>query len=144
AGEIGEDDFAGTTARLLWGALRAAAEADPRLKGADFVAGIENEELREAAAELVAALGDRPAGGTSFPILLRQEARDSLRLLRQEAYQARVRQLQVAIGEARDAGDREVLGTLVGQLAALAAARHTFDPAPSPYFHDLRTTAEKR
>ncbi len=139
--EIRADDFVETTNRLLWEALRAAAGADARLRSADFLATLENEELREAAAGLVAALGERPE---HFPVLLRQEARDTLRLLRQELHDAQFRQLRGAIAEASGADDREALAALTAQLAALLAARRAFDPAPSPYFHDIRTVAEKR
>ncbi len=139
--EVRADDFVETTNRLLWEALRAAAGADARLKSADFLATLENEELREAAAGLVAALGERPE---HFPVLLRQEARDTLRLLRHELHDAQFRQLRGAIAEASGAGDREALAALTAQLAALLAARRAFDPAPSPYFHDIRTVAEKR
>ncbi len=139
--EVRADDFVETTNRLLWEALLAAAAADPRLKSPDFVAGIANEELREAAAGLVAALGERPE---QFPGPLRQEARDTLRLLRHELHDAQLRQLQGAIVEASGADDREALSALMAQLAALLAARRAFDPAPSPYFHDIRTVAEKR
>src|SRR5919199_397304 len=140
AAEVQAADFVETTHRLLWERLRAAASADPRLRSRDFLDGLEDEGLREAAEELVAALGERPE---QFPGPLRSEARDTLRLLRQEAYDARRLQLQAAIAEASRAADRDTLAALAQQMMALMEARRAFDPAPSPYFRDLRTVTEK-
>ena len=140
AAEVQAADFVETTHRLLWERLHAAASADPRLRSRDFLDGLEDEGLREAAEELVAALGERPE---QFPGPLRSEARDTLRLLRQEAYDARRLQLQAAIAEASRAADRDALAALAQQMMALMEARRAFDPAPSPYFRDLRTAAEK-
>ncbi len=114
-------------------------------EGARIVFGRMQQPIPEirtygAAEELLAALGERPE---QFPGPLRSEARDTLRLLRQEAYDARRLQLQVAIAEASRAADRDALAALAQQMMALMEARRAFDPAPSPYFRDLRTTAEK-
>ncbi len=98
--------------------------------------------MREAAEGLVAALGAR---AEDFPGPLRREARDTLRLLRRELYNAQFQQLRNAIGEVSLADDRETLADLTARLiAALIAARPAFDPVPSPYFHDTRTVVEKR
>ncbi len=141
AEEVRPDDFVETTNRLLWEALRAAAALNPRLTAVDFLATIPGEELREAAEGLVAALGAR---AEDFPGPLRQEARDTLRLLRRELYNAQFQQLRNAIGEVSLADDRETLADLTARLMALIAARPAFDPVPSPYFHDTRTVVEKR
>ena len=140
AAEVQPADFLDTTNRLLWEALRAAAGADPRLKSRDFLAGLADEALRDAAEGLVAALGERPE---QFPGPLRQEARETLRLLRQEAYGAQRLQLQAAIADAQRAEDRDALADLAARMMALMAARRAFDPAPSPYFRDLRTALDK-
>lgn len=138
--EVQATDFTDTTNRLLWEALLPAVTANPRLKPAEFLEALPNEELRDAADELLAALGERPE---QFPGPLRQEARDTLRGLRQESYDAQRLQLQVAIADAMREADRDALSTLATRMMALMEARRAFDPAPSPYFRDLRTVAEK-
>ncbi|HEX5505529.1 MAG TPA: DNA primase, partial [Thermomicrobiales bacterium] len=131
AGEVADDDFLDTTHRLLWAALRDAAAADPRLKSRDFLDALPDDTLRDAAEGVLTALGARPE---QFPGPLRQEARDTLRLLRQERYDAQRLQLQAAITDASRAGDAAALGALAAQMMALVAAGRAFDPALSPYF----------
>ncbi|HEX5505272.1 MAG TPA: hypothetical protein VFW96_21825, partial [Thermomicrobiales bacterium] len=136
AGEVADDDFLDTTHRLLGAARRDGAAADPRLKSRDFLDALPDDALRDAAEGVLTALGARPE---QFPGPLRQEARDTLRLLRQERYDAQRLQLQAAITDASRAGDAAALGALAAQMMALVAAGRAFDPALSPYFRDLRT-----
>lgn len=141
AGELAPDDFTSTSNRLLWEAAGPRIAADPRVAPADLVAAIANEELREVAAGSIAAIAERP---TQFPGAIRQEIRDTLRLLRQEAHDVKIRLLQGALAEAGLAGDRETIAALSGQLQPLLVARRAFDPPPSPYFRDTRTVIERR
>lgn len=141
ATEIAADDFASTTNRLLWEALCPTIVANPRISAADLLASIPDEVLREVATALVAALGNRPTG---VPGPIRQEIRDTLRLLHQDANDAKIRLLQGALAEAGLAGDRDALTMLSGQLLPLLTARRDFAPPPSPYFRDSRTVVEKR
>jgi DNA primase len=139
--EVLAEDFTDTTERLLWEAIRPLVSADPRLRSADLIAAIANEDLRTIAEQVLAARDGRPEG---IPGPIRREIHDTLREVRREAHDLRFRQLQAAIAEANFAGDRETLGALTGQLVTLLAARRAFDPPPSPYFHDTRTVVEKR
>jgi hypothetical protein len=141
ASEIAPNDLAATTNRLIWEAIRPVVVANPRLRPDDLIAAIADETLREAAGALVAALGERADG---FPGPLRQELRDTLRRLRQEQHDARLRTIQQAIGEATLAGDQEALVSLTALLPDLLAARRAFDPPTSPYFRDTRTPVERR
>ncbi len=136
AAEILSEDFATTADRVLWDTIRPLVSADARIASAALIAAVPSEELREVATGLVAAPGGRP---DSFPGPIRQEIRDTLRLLRREANDAKIRLLQGAIGEAGLANDRDTLAALSTQLLPLLEARRTFDPPPSPYFRDTRT-----
>jgi hypothetical protein len=70
--------------------------------------------------------------------------RETLRRLRQEQHDTRLRTIQQAIGEATLAGDQEALVALTALLPGLLAAKRNFDPPTSPYFRDTRTPAERR
>lgn len=141
AQEIVESDLTATTNRLIWDAIRPVAAANPRIRPDDLQAAIGDETLRDAAVALVAALGERADG---FPGPLRIELRETLRRLRQEQHDARLRTIQQAIGEATLAGDQEALVSLTALLPGLLAAKRTFDPPKSPYFRDMRTVVKRR
>jgi DNA primase len=141
ASEILPGDLPATTSRLIWDAIRPVAVANPRLRPDDLLAAIPDETLRDTAASIVAGLGER---ADSFPGPIRQELRDTLRRLRQEQHDTRLRTIQQAIGEATLAGDQEALIALTALLPGLLAAKRTFDPPTSPYFRDTRTPVERR
>ena len=97
--------------------------------------------LRESAEKLVVTSGEGPSG---FPGPVRQEIRDTLKLLRQEATRARIDQLRTALAEAAQEGDAEAVRALTAQLPPLYEQLRAFDPPRSPYFRDTRTVVEKR
>ncbi len=140
-GEILPEDLTATTNRLIWDTICPPALANPRLRSGDLIATIADETLRETAEALVAGLGARIE---SLPGPLRQEVRDTLRRLRQEQQEARLRTIQQAIHEAAQASDQEALSSLTALLPDLLAAKRSFDPPTSPYFRDTRTVAERR
>jgi DNA primase len=141
AAEIQPSDLPATTNRLIWDTIRPFAVANPRLRPDDLLAAIGDEALRDAASALIAGLGER---ADSFPGPIRQELRDTLRRLRQEQHETRLRTIQQAIAEASVAGDNEALVSLTALLPGLLAARRNFDPPTSPYFRDTRTPVERR
>lgn len=140
ADELQPADLTATTNRLIWDAIRPAALANPRLRPDELQAAIADEALREAAA-LASSQAER---ADPFPGPLRREFRDTLRLLRQEQHEARLRTIQQAIGEASQVGDVEALVSLTALLPGLLAAKRAFDPPASPYFRDTRTPVERR
>ncbi len=141
AAEIAPDDFTSGVNRALWSFARPIVQANGKITAEALLAAIAEPELRAVADGVIVALTLRPSG---VPGPIRQELRDTLRLLRQEANDARIRLLQGAIAEATAADDRDGLTELSGQLLPLLAARRTFDPPVSPYFRDLRTVVDRR
>ena len=141
AAEIAPDDFTDAADRALWAATLPAISADPRLRTDDLLTTIGDPSLRESAEKLVAISVERLG---SFPGPVRQEIRDTLKLLRQEANKAQIGRLQTAIGEAAQEGDAETVRALMAQLPPLYERLRSFDPPRSPYFRDTRTVVEKR
>lgn len=140
-GELGPSDLTATANRLIWEAIYPHALANPRLRADELIATIGDESLREGAEALVAALGER---AETFPGPIRQEFRETLRHLRQEQHETRLKSIQQAIHEAAIAGDQETLVSLTALLPDLLATKRSFDPPKSPYFRDMRTPAERR
>ncbi len=141
AAEIAPDDFTSGANRALWTFARPIVQANGKITAGELLAAITEPELRAIADGAIGALVLRPSG---VPGPIRQEIRDTLRLLRQEANNAKIRLLQGAIAEATAADDRDGLTELSGQLLPLLAMRRTFDPPVSPYFRDLRTVVDRR
>ena len=141
AAEIAPDDFTSGTNRALWAFVRPLVQAEGKLTAEALLAALAEPELRAVADGVIGGLALRPSG---VPGPIRQEIRDTVRLIRQEANDTRIRLLQAAIAEATVADDRDGLTELSGQLLPLLAARRSFDPPLSPYFRDLRTTVERR
>ena len=121
--------------------MRPLVQDNGKIKAEELLAALAEPELRAVADGVIGGLALRPSG---VPGLIRQEIRDTVRLIRQEANDTRIRLLQAAIAEATVADDRDGLTELSGQLLPLLAARRSFDPPLSPYFRDLRTTVERR
>jgi len=141
AAEIEPDDFTDAADRAVWTVTRPTVIADARLQTADLLTAIGDPALRESAEKLITIPSARP---TAVPGPVRQEIRNTLKLLRQEANKAQIQQLQSAIGEAAQEGDVEAVRTLMEQLPALYERLRTFDPPKSPYFRDTRTVTDKR
>jgi len=141
AAEIAPDDFTSGANRALWAFARPLVQANGKLKAEELLAALTEPELRAIADGVIGALVLRPSG---VPGPIRQEIRDTFRLLRQEANDAKIRLLQAAIAEATAADDRDGLTELSGQLLPLLTARRAFDPPVSPYFRDLRSAVERR
>ncbi len=141
AAEIAPDDFTSGANRALWRFARPIVQANGKITAGELLAAIAEPELRAIADGAIGALVLRPSG---VPGPIRQEIHDTLRLLRQEANNAKIRLLQGAIAEATAADDRDGLTELSGQLLPLLATRRTFDPPVSPYFRDLRTVVDRR
>ena len=140
-GEIAPDDFSDAADRAVWEVTRPLIGADPRLRTPDLLTTIGDPALRESAERLITIGTERPTGVLG-PI--RQEIRDTLRLLRLEANKAQIGRLQAAISEAAQEGDVETVQTLMVQLPPLYERLRSFDPPTSPYFRDSRTVTEKR
>lgn len=136
ADDVRPGAFRDTTNRLLWEQIVARALADPAVKTEQILEELD-EQLRQTASDLLAT---RAAGGRRVALAETREARDTLRLLRQEAYDAQRVQLQHALSEAEDSETRQALAL---RLNALLEERRAFDPPPSPYFRDLRSGIEK-
>jgi DNA primase len=141
AAEIEPDDFTDAADRAVWTVTRPTIIADARLQTADLLTAIGDPALRESAEKLITIPSTRP---TAVPGPVRQEIRNTLKLLRQEANKAQIQQLQSAIGEAAQEGDVEAVRALMEQLPALYERLRTFDPPKSPYFRDTRTVTDKR
>ncbi|HEY8600237.1 MAG TPA: DNA primase [Thermomicrobiales bacterium] len=141
AAEIEPEDFTDAADRAVWTATRPTIIADPRLQTADLLTAIGDPALRESAEKLITIPSTRP---TAVPGPVRQEIRNTLKLLRQEANKAQIQRLQSAIGEAAQEGDVEAVRALMEQLPVLYERLRTFDPPMSPYFRDTRTVADKR
>ena len=141
AAEIEPDDFTDAADRAVWKVTRPTVIADARLQTADLLTAIGDPALRESAEKLITIPSTRP---TAVPGPVRQEIRNTLKLLRQEANKVQIQQLQSAIGEAAQEGDVEAVRALMEQLPALYERLRTFDPPKSPYFRDTRTVTDKR
>lgn len=141
AREIAPDDFTSGANRALWAFVQPLVLANSKIKAQDLLTAITEPELRAVADGALTALGERPSG---VPGPIRQEIRDTIRHLRQEANDTKIRLLQGEIAEATVAGDRDSVTELSGQLLPLLTARRTFDPPVSPYFRDSRTAVERR
>jgi DNA primase len=141
ATEIEPDDFTDAADRAVWTLTRPTVIADARLQTADLLTAIGDPALRESAEKLITIPSTRP---TAIPGPVRQEIRNTLKLLRQEANKAQIQQLQTAIGEAAQEGDMDAVRSLMEQLPVLYERLRTFDPPTSPYFRDTRTVTDKR
>lgn len=141
AAEIEPDDFTDAADRAVWTVTRPTVIADARLQTADLLTAISDPALRESAEKLITIPSTRPV---AIPGPVRQEIRNTLKLLRQEANKAQIQQLQSAIDEAAQEGDTEAVRALMEQLPVLYERLRTFDPPTSPYFRDTRTATDKR
>jgi DNA primase len=134
-GLVPEDDLLDVRNRELLRVLRD--ETIPfELDAMQVIAGLD-DELGDHAERLLASLAGTPA---QYPGQIERDAANAIERLGKERFTFLMRQLQAAIKAAQDAGDVETLRSLTDQLALLHARHRQFDPPPSPYFRDSRST----
>ncbi|GBD17410.1 hypothetical protein HRbin26_02330 [bacterium HR26] len=85
---------------------------------------------------LLERLGQLPETPTRLAL---QMIRETLRRLRRERHDERMRLLQAEIRAAEASGDRETLLQALALVEQLKRRYPEFYPAPSPYFPDTRT-----
>lgn len=130
---VPEDDLLDSRNRALLAILRD--EQIPwDLEPLQIIAGLD-DPLADHAERLLTLLEGKPA---QLPGQIQREAQQTLDLLGKERYAFLLRQLNLQIAEAEQAGDEEALKHLKQQLAALAERHRAFYPPPSPYFRDTR------
>jgi len=130
---VPEDDLLDSRNRALLAILRD--EQIPwELEPLQIIAGLD-DPLADHAERLLTLLEGKPA---QLPGQIQREARQTLDLLGKERYAFLLRQLNMQIAEAEQAGDEEALAHLKQQLATLAERHRAFYPPPSPYFRDTR------
>jgi hypothetical protein len=105
------------------------------LQGEDLVIAMD-DDLADHAEALLASLEGRPE---QFPSNVLAETKEVLSKLGRERFRFLERQLHQDIREAELSRDVETMRGLQQQLSALIARRSLYDPAPSPYFKDIRT-----
>ena len=106
------------------------------LEGEALVAGME-DELADHAEQLLALLEGRPE---QFPSRIHVEAEETLRKLGRERFDFLKRQLVEELQAAERARDRDSMSALMEQIARLSERHRLYDPAPSPYFTDTRSS----
>jgi len=127
-GEIAEGDIVDARHLAILAAVRSADGGgdQPPLP----------ESLQPYAEALLARLGQLPE---TPPRLALQMIRETLRRLRRERHDERMRLLQADIRAAEASGDREALLQALALVEQLKRRYPEFYPAPSPYFPDTRT-----
>lgn len=105
------------------------------LQGEDLVIAMD-DDLADYAEALLASLEGRPE---QFPSNIIIETREVLAKLGRERFRFLERQLHQDLREAEQSKDLETVQTLKQQLATLITRRSFYDPAPSPYFKDIRS-----
>ncbi len=105
------------------------------LQGQDLVIAMD-DDLADHAEALLTSLDGRPE---EFPSNILIETREVLGKLGRERFRFLERQLHQDIREAELARDGDAVKSLQAQLAALIGRRSLYDPAPSPYFKDIRS-----
>ena len=97
-----------------------------------------DEDLATYAGELQSAVILRD---DLSPGMANNEILQALDRLQRHRYQEMVRQTQDDIREARETGDDALLRSSLERMSILAQQKSEHDPKISPYFHDLRTSA---
>lgn len=134
-GLVPEDDLVDARNRELLHVLRDEQipfDLDPML----IIAGLD-DDLADHAERLLATLAGTPA---QYPGQIERDAANAVERLGKERFTFLMRQLQSAIEAAQQAGDTETLRSLTDQLALLHARHRQYDPPPSPYFRDSRSS----
>ncbi len=129
---IVEADILDARNRELYRVLR-----NPALDGLEaqqLVAGLD-DDLATHAERLLDALERDPG---HLPAHARREAEQALTNLGRDRFASLMRHLQASIGDAEQAGEREVVAGLTAQLAGLHERHVRFYPPKSPYFRDIR------
>lgn len=108
----------------------------PDVDPLQLIAGLD-DSIADHAERLMAHVAARPA---LLPGQVRAEGMQTLVRIRRERNEQLTNQLRSAIADAEREKDRETATLLATQLAGLAETNRQFDPPPSPYFKDLRST----
>jgi DNA primase len=106
------------------------------LEGEDLIIAMD-DELASHAEALMDLLRGRPE---QFPSHIHTEAQQTMEKLGRERFQFLKRQLIQEVRSAEQARDRAALETLSEQILLLSDRHKQYDPAPSPYFKDSRST----
>lgn len=126
--EIGEGDIVDARHLAILAALRSAdGHGEPPVLP---------QSLQPYAEALLDRLGQLPETPTRLAL---QMIRETLRRLRRERHDERMRLLQAEIRAAEASGDRETLLQALALVEQLKRRYPEFYPAPSPYFPDTRT-----
>jgi DNA primase len=105
------------------------------LQGEDLVIAMD-DELADHAEALLKSLEGRPE---QFPSNILVETSEVLAKLGRERFRFLERQLHQDIREAENNRDADTVKDLKQKLSLLIARRSLYDPAPSPYFRDIRS-----
>ena len=131
---VPEEDLTDSRNREL---LRFLLSPDvPDVSADQIVAGLD-DTLADHAERLLATLAGRPE---QFPGQVHREATQALDKLSRERFDFLRQQLQAGIQAAQQAQDLEQVAFYRGQIASLVERHRRFDPPPSPYFRDTRTS----
>ena len=131
---VPEEDLNDSRNREL---LRVLVSPDvPDIAADQIVAGLD-DALADHAERLLETLAGRPE---QFPGQVHREATQALDKLSRERFDFLSRQLHAGIQTAQQTGDDDQVAFYRGQIAALIGRRSRFDPPPSPYFRDSRTS----
>lgn len=134
AARVPLEDIQDARNRELIMLLREPATAD--LEGEDLVIGL-GDELADHAEQLLALLAGRPE---QFPSRIHVEAEQTLQKLGSERFRFLMRQLDQEVKSAERSQNREEVAVLMEQIVRLSERHKQYDPAPSPYFKDSRST----
>ena len=131
---VPEEDLTDSRNREL---LRFLLSPDvPDVSADQIVAGLD-DTLADHAERLLATLAGRPE---QFPGQVHREATQALDKLSRDRFDFLRQQLQAGIQAAQQAQDLEQVAFYRGQIASLVERHRRFDPPPSPYFRDTRTS----
>jgi DNA primase len=122
--------------RELLKLLRDPATAE--LEGDDLVIALD-DELADHAEQLLGMLKGRPE---QFPSHIHTEAQKTLEKLGRERFSFLMRQLTQGMQSAQQSGDKAAVTSLMEQIVQLSERHKQYDPAPSPYFKDSRSTTQ--
>jgi DNA primase len=134
AARVPLEDIIDARNRELIALLRDPATAE--LEGEDLVIGLD-DELADHAEQLLALLAGRPE---QFPSRIHVEADQTLQKLGSERFRFLMRQLDQEVKSAERSRNREEVAALMEQIVRLSERHKQYDPAPSPYFKDSRST----
>lgn len=109
--------------------------ATNQLEGQDLAIALE-DDVADHADRLLAMLEGRPE---QFPSHVITETTQIIGKLRRERFAFLQRQLDQDLKEAERSGDKEARREVLQRMASLANSTSVNDPAPSPYFRDLRS-----